>query len=69
MILDGGIGAPRKVLEAYMGEVGWPANPPKAERHNLYGRWSNVCAWVHNMVRIVVVLLQQHDDQLNIGLL
>ena len=27
MILDGGVGALHKVLEAYMGEVGWPAEP------------------------------------------
>ena len=27
MLLDGGIGAPPKVLEAYMGEAMWPAKP------------------------------------------
>ena len=33
MILDGGVGAPRKVLEAYMGEVGWPAEPTQGANH------------------------------------
>jgi len=27
--LDGGGGAPQKVLEAYMGEVVWPHPPPR----------------------------------------
>ena len=30
MILDGGVGAPQQVLEAYMGEAVWPTEPPGA---------------------------------------
>jgi hypothetical protein len=41
--LDGGGGAPPKVLEAYMGEVVWP-HPPEAQRQGLHGHWPNVKA-------------------------
>jgi hypothetical protein len=43
MFLDGGGGAPPKVLEAYMGEVVWP-HPPEAEWQGLHGYWPNVKA-------------------------
>jgi hypothetical protein len=43
MFLDGGGGAPPKVLEAYMGEVVRP-NPPDAERQGLHGHWPIVKA-------------------------
>ena len=35
-ILDGGVRAPREVLQAYMGKVVWP-HPPDVERQGLYG--------------------------------
>ena len=41
IVLDGGIGAPPKVLEAYMGEVVWP-HLPEAEWHCFHGHWPNV---------------------------
>ena len=31
-LLDGGEGAPQKVLEAYMGEVGWLAEPTRGQK-------------------------------------
>ena len=34
---------------------------------NLYGRWPNLGTWLPNMVRVVVVVLRQCDDQLKIG--
>jgi hypothetical protein len=66
-IVDGGGGAPPKVLEAYMGEVVWP-HPPKTKRHGLHDHWPNVEGWLPSMVRVVVVLLRLYDDQLKIGL-
>ena len=39
--IDGGGGAPPKVLKAYMGKVVWP-NPPEAKRQGLYGHWPNM---------------------------
>ena len=50
-----------------MGEVVWP-HPPEAERHGLHGHWPNVRPWLPSMVRVVVVLLRQCDDQHKIGL-
>jgi hypothetical protein len=44
---------PPRFLEACMGEAALPTNPPKA--------------YLAIMLRIVVVLFRQHDDQLNIG--
>ena len=41
MLLDGGVGALPKVLEAYMGEAAW--RQPKA-KGTLHGRWPNVGA-------------------------
>ena len=51
-----------------MGEAVWPPNPPKAERHGLHGHWPNMRAQLPSMIRVVVVLLRQHDDQLKVGL-
>ena len=42
MFLDGGVGALSKVIKAYMGEVVWLPNPPKAERHNLHEHCPNM---------------------------
>ena len=53
-IFDGGVGAPHKVLEAYMDEVVWPAKPS--------GTYLATMLWV------VVVLLGQHENQLKSGL-
>ena len=50
MILDSGVGTPRKVLEAYRGEAVRPAEPPGA--------------YLATMLQVVVVLLGQHEDQL-----
>jgi hypothetical protein len=42
MLLDNGVRALFKVLEAYMDKQrGW-LNPPKAERYDLHGRLPNV---------------------------
>ena len=43
MFLNSEVGAPFRVLEAYMGKVVWP-HPPEAERHGLHGHWPNVRA-------------------------
>jgi hypothetical protein len=67
MFFDGGGGAPPKVLEAYMGEVVW-SHPPEAKRQGLHVHWLNVKAQLLSMARVVVVLLQQCDDQLKVGL-
>ena len=32
MILDSGVGSPHKVLEASMGEAGWPAEPTRGRK-------------------------------------
>ena len=50
MIFDGGVRAPRKILEAYMGEAVWPAEPPRA--------------FLATMSRVVVMLFGQLEDQL-----
>ena len=42
-LLDGGVGALPRVLEAYMGEVVWP-HPPGAKRQGLHGHWPEVRA-------------------------
>ena len=65
--LDGGLGALRRVLKAYMREVVWP-HPPEAKRHGLHGLWPHVRPKLPSMVWIVVVLLRQCDDQHRIGL-
>ena len=54
MILDSGVGALAKVLEAYMGEADLPTNPTRSI--------------LRNLLRVVVVLFWQHDDQLKSGL-
>ena len=54
MLLDGGVDSPHIVLEAYMGEAVWRAEPPGA--------------YLTTMLRVVVVLLGQHEDQLKSGL-
>ena len=54
MLLDGAVRAPHKILEAYMGEAVWPAEPPGA--------------YLATMFHVVVVLLGQHEDQLKNGL-
>ena len=64
---DGRIGAPPRVLEAYMSEVVWP-HPPEAEWHGLHGHWPNVRLQLPCMVWVVRVLLRQCDDQHKIGL-
>jgi hypothetical protein len=61
--LDGGGGAPPKVLEAYMGEAVWLPNPPEAERQGLHGHWPNMGGKLPSMAQVVVVLLQQHDEE------
>ena len=61
------IGAPPRVLEAYMGEVVWP-HPHEVKRHGLDGNWPNVRPKLPSMVRVVVVLLRQRDDQHKVGL-
>lgn len=68
-LLDGGIMAPHKILEAYRVMRGGRPNPPNFERHKLYGHRPNVRTLSPIMVRIVVMLLQQHGDQLKIELL
>jgi hypothetical protein len=59
---------PTKVKEAYMGEVVWLPNPPKAKRHGLHGHWPNMKGWLPSMAIVVVMLLWQCDDQLKIEL-
>ena len=54
MLLDGGGGPLPKVLEAHMGEAALLTNPSEA--------------YLATMLRDIVVLLRQHDDQLNIEL-
>ena len=54
MLVDGGVEALDKVLEAYMGEVMLPAKPPET--------------YLIIMLRVVVVLLGQYEDQLKSGL-
>jgi hypothetical protein len=54
MIFDVGRGAPRKVLEACMGEAALPTDPTRS----ILG----------NLLQVVVVLSWQHDDQLKNGL-
>ena len=54
MLLDGGVRALYKVLEAYTGKLVWPAERPGA--------------YLAIMLRVVVVLLGQHEDQLKGGL-
>ena len=53
MLLDNGVRAPHKVLEAYMGDVVWPAEP--------LGAYLTIMFWV------VIVLFGQHEDQLKYG--
>ena len=53
-MLNSGIGTPHKVLKTYMGEAVWPAKPPGA--------------YLATMLRVVVVLLGQHEDLLKSGL-
>jgi hypothetical protein len=50
-----------------MGEVVWP-HPPEAERQGVHGHWPNVKTWFPSMLRVVVVLFRQCDDQLKVGL-
>ena len=53
MVVDGGLEAPHKVLEACMGETMWAAKPPGG--------------YLATMLWVVVVLFGQHDDQLKSG--
>ena len=50
-----------------MNEVVW-SHPPEAEQYGLHGLWPNVTAKLPYMVRVVVLLLWQRDDQYKIGL-
>ena len=52
-----------------MVEMGSMPNLLKADKHNLSGCWPKFGAWLSSMVRVFVVLFQQHDDQLQIGFL
>lgn len=54
MLLDYGVGAPRKCLEACMGEEVWLAELPRA--------------YLATMFHVVVLLFGQHEDQLRSGL-
>ena len=65
MLLDNGVGALPKVLEAYMGEAVLPTHPPAMKRHGLRGRWP-MGAKLPSMLRVVIVLLRQRDVQLKI---
>ena len=53
-VIDSGEGAPHKVLKAYTGEAVWLVEPPKA--------------YLATMLRVIIVLLWQHEDQLKSGL-
>ena len=44
------------------------ASSPEAEWEGFHGHWSNVKAYLPNMIRVVVVLLRQWDDKLKVGL-
>jgi hypothetical protein len=54
MIIGSGVGALAKVLEGYMGEADLPTNPTRS----ILG----------NLLRVVIVLFWQQDDQLKSGL-
>ena len=51
-----------------MGRRHYQPTPPVADKHGLHGRWPNVGAKLPSMLRVVVVLLQQRNDQLKIEL-
>ena len=52
-----------------MGEAVWLPNPPKARPPwALAQHGGGGGEWLPNMARVVIVLLQQCDDQLKIGL-
>ena len=68
MLRDGGIGVLPKLLEAYMGETVCQPILSVAKQHGLHGRWPNMGVKLPSMLRVVVVLFWQHDDQLKIGL-
>ena len=52
-ILNGGKGALPKILKAYMGEADLSTNPTRS----IFG----------NLLRVVIMLFWQHDDQLKSG--
>lgn len=54
MLFDSGVGASRKVLEAYMGKAAWPAEP--------------LGTYLATMLWEVIVLLGQHEHELKSGL-
>ena len=49
-----------------MGEAVWLPNPPEARPPWALAQHGG--GWLPNMARVVIVLLQQFDDQLKIGL-
>ena len=57
-----------KVLEAYTGRRRFQPTLPAAKRRGLYMHWPNVGANLPSMIRVVIVLLRQCDDQLKIRL-
>ena len=54
MLLVGRVGFPHKILEAYMDEAVWPAEPPGA--------------YLSIVLRVVVVFLGKHKDEQRNGL-
>ena len=52
-LLDGGIGTPHKILEAYIDEAMWSEHPE---------------AYLATLLWVIIVLLWQHEDQLKDGL-
>ena len=68
MIFDGAVKALCKVLKAYTGAAGWPADPTRGQQVQPLRAMIQLGDILPSMVRIVKVLLQQRNDQLKIGL-